>query len=407
MQKHDIPPGYKKSPVGIIPVEWEVVTFGEITLTSQYGVSYPSVNEGTHYIIGMKNIQDGQLIMKELSMVLMDEDEFEKCRLVSEDFLFNRTNSYDLVGKSVLIETDINATFASYLVRFKLKSDRVVPKFVYFFFNSDEAEKKLKAIATKAVSQANINPTVLQKNFLLPLPPLPEQQKIAAILAAWDRAIQTAEQLLQALRRRNKGLAQRLLSGKSLEKSWGTVSAAKIFQNVSIKNNNHKEPLLSATQEKGMIPRDMLETRVVMPTGETSSYKLVQKGDFVISLRSFQGGIEYSEYRGIVSPAYTVLRSKIEIEPLFFKHYFKSQTFIQRLASSVFGIRDGKQISFDNFSLLKLPFPPFPEQTRIATLLATADREAALHERRLHALREQKRGLMQALLTGRIRVKTE
>jgi len=402
-------PGYKHTPLGWIPEEWEVREFGEIVTSSQYGLSNVSANGGKHKIIGMKNIQGGKLVTENCATVSLSDKEFEKYKLITGDFLFNRTNSYDLVGKSVLIETDPNATFASYLIRFKLDKEKVVPKFVCYFFNTDKADKKLKAIATKAVSQANINPTVLQSVFEILIPTLPEQRKIAAILSTWDEAITKTLQLIAQLQQRNKGLMQQLLTGKKRlkgfdGKEWKKLHATDIFKSVSVKNNG-TERLLSATQGRGIIPRDMLEARVTMPAGETGSFKLVEIGDFVISLRSFQGGIEYSEYKGLVSPAYTVLKPTKPINTSFFKHYFKSYDFIGHLAVAVIGIRDGKQVSYEDFSILKLPYPDVEEQEAIAKVLDAAINEVKLHEHKFGALQQQKKGLMQKLLTGEVRVK--
>src|SRR5205823_10625762 len=130
----------------------------------------------------------------------------------------------------------------------------------------------------------------------------------------------------------------------------------------------------------------------------------IYPGDFVISLRSFQGGLECSRIRGAVSPAYHVIRPQIQIESEFFRHYFKSYDFVGRLAVAVIGIRDGKQISFDDFSYLRLPLPSLKEQKRIALVLNACEREIQVLENQLGAFKEQKRGLMQKLLTGQVRV---
>ena len=108
-----------------------------------------------------------------------------------------------------------------------------------------------------------------------------------------------------------------------IPEDWDVMKSGDLFCNYSKKNNGNEE-LLSVTQDKGVIPRTMVETRIAMPEGSTLSYKLVEKGDFVISLRSFQGGIEYSKYRGIVSPAYTILKNKKNIAAGYYKQWFKS-----------------------------------------------------------------------------------
>ena len=174
---------------------------------------------------------------------------------------------------------------------------------------------------------------------------------------------------------------------------WDTVPAKRLFREVSEKNHPTAE-LLSVTQEQGVLPRDQLEQRVVMPTGQLQTFKLVRSDDFVISLRSFQGGIEYSAYTGLVSPAYTVLRRQKQANSRYLKHLFKSRSFISELNTSVTGIREGKNISFSEMSYSLLPIPEENEQKKIADILdlKTAEIDAAIakKERLIELLDEQK-----------------
>lgn len=149
---------------------------------------------------------------------------------------------------------------------------------------------------------------------------------------------------------------------------WSIKKAKWIFREVSNKNYPN-EPLLSATQEHGVVPRDLLENRVMMPMGELVNYKLVEEGNFVISLRSFEGGIEYSKFRGLVSPAYTVLQNKILIEKRFFTYLMKSLHFIQELNKAITGVRDGKNINYKDFTEIYFPIVPNLEQKAIAHFL--------------------------------------
>lgn len=141
-----------------------------------------------------------------------------------------------------------------------------------------------------------------------------------------------------------------------------------------------------------------------MPDGSTEAYKRVEPGNFVISLRSFEGGLEYSRHRGLVSPAYTVIEPRGPVCDDFYRHYFKSTDFIGRLAVAVIGIRDGKQISYDDFAFLRLPAPSLKEQQEIADALNSADSLSEVHKNQLDTLRLEKRALMVELLTGRRRV---
>jgi type I restriction enzyme S subunit len=184
---------------------------------------------------------------------------------------------------------------------------------------------------------------------------------------------------------------------------WEVMRAKRVFQNVAEKGHPN-ERLLSATQDKGVIPRDLLEQRVVMPIGQLQSFKLVRENDFVISLRSFQGGIEHSAYRGLVSPAYTVLRIQSEgASPGFLRHLLKASSFISELNVSVTGIRQGKNVDYAEFAESFLPIPPKPEQDRIVAFLDRKTTEIdvliAKKQRQIELLDEQKAILIHSAVT--------
>ena len=164
--------------------------------------------------------------------------------------------------------------------------------------------------------------------------------------------------------------------------------------------------VLSSTQDRGIVPRDEVDIDIKYDACSLVNYKKVSKGNFVISLRSFQGGIEYSTYTGLVSPAYTVLSSRKEISDGYYKQFFKSTDYINRLNVAVYGIRDGKQISYEDFGRLRIPYPPIKEQDAIAEVLSAADREIDLLQQDIEQEKQKKKALMQLLLTGIVRVKT-
>lgn len=287
----------------------------------------------------------------------------------------------------------------------------------YLYYSLFALTDYLRKEVASGVGQPNLN-TELIGNVYISMPTLPEQKAIAAVLSTWDRGIRQLTDLIAAKLRFKQGLMQQLLTGQrrfkgfgkpsndtgQLPEGWKRLKASELFENFTQKKNDN-EDLLSVTQDRGVIPRTMLKGKVVMPESGTGGYKLVEPGNFVISLRSFQGGLEYSQYRGLVSPAYTVLKPCQTINEAFFRHYFKSYDFIQRLAVAVIGIRDGKQISYNDFESVKLPKPPIEEQERIAAVLDISDKEVDLLRKQLDSLKQQKKGLMQKLLTGEVRVK--
>ena len=177
------------------------------------------------------------------------------------------------------------------------------------------------------------------------------------------------------------------------------VHGNKLFKSITNKNHNSDLPILAITQDQGAVPRDQIEYNVTVTDKSLSNYKVVELGDFIISLRSFQGGIEYSRFKGICSPAYIILRKREEnISELYYKYFFKTWRYIQSLNRNLEGIRDGKMISYSQFSSVKVPYPrSFKEQQKIADCLSSIDELIDAENRKLKALEKYKKGLMQKL----------
>lgn len=178
---------------------------------------------------------------------------------------------------------------------------------------------------------------------------------------------------------------------------WDYLNGDKLFEPIINKNHNSDLPILAITQEQGAIPRDMIDYHVSVTDKSVESYKVVEVGDFIISLRSFQGGIEYSYYTGLCSPAYIILRKKIDLENDFYRHYFKSILFIRDLNKNLEGIRDGKMISYKQFSEILIPNPKSKEQQKIAACFSSLDDVITAESQRLDTLKDHKKGLLQNL----------
>lgn len=278
--------------------------------------------------------------------------------------------------------------------------NNITNQFLLYWFKTNEHLIKNMVVGT-GIGAGKLDTQELN-NIKILLPPLPEQEKIAGILSCWDDGIEKLSALIEKKKTQKKALMQQLL--KKI-KTTNMKRFDEIFKDYSIKNQPC-EKLLSATQDRGVLPRDMLQGRVMSPEGSLVGYKLVNIGDFVISLRSFQGGFEYSNYKGIISPAYTVLKNIINIDKQFYRHFFKSYEFIEKyLSIAVVGIRDGKQISYQDLCSVKIPYPDLAEQKSIAEILSKADEEIELLNKKLEAFKQEKKALMQQLLTGKIRVK--
>lgn len=164
---------------------------------------------------------------------------------------------------------------------------------------------------------------------------------------------------------------------------------------------------LSATQKYGVIPQSLFMARedqkVVLALSGTEAFKHVEQEDFVISLRSFQGGIERSKFSGCVSTAYTVLRATKPIDPDYWAYLLKSDSYISVLSSTTDGIREGKSISYDQFGDLTLPNPPLSDQRDVSTFLdnETAKIDGLIEEQRrlIDLLKEKRQAVISRAVT--------
>ena len=163
------------------------------------------------------------------------------------------------------------------------------------------------------------------------------------------------------------------------------------------------EPLLAATQSQGVVLKEKYDSRTVLPSNEVDQFKLVREGDFVISLRSFQGGIEYTYDQGIISPAYTVIYPYNPLTRDYFARLFKSRPFVQNLATCVTGIREGQNIDYTRLQVQTIPVPPPDEQAAIARFLDHADdqiqRYIAVKERLIALLEEERQAVIHQAVT--------
>ena len=181
------------------------------------------------------------------------------------------------------------------------------------------------------------------------------------------------------------------------DKPWKVFKAEELFQNITDKNHPD-ETVLTIIQGKGTLPREQAGRNIHYDDASLSNYKKVEQGDFIIHLRSFEGGLEMANEAGIVSPAYTILRCKRPHSSLFYDAYFHTDEFINHnLSKSVEGIRDGRQISYEAFKWLGIPYCEPTEQEKISNLFAALNEKIAKQRDLIEALKKYKRGVMRAI----------
>ena len=180
---------------------------------------------------------------------------------------------------------------------------------------------------------------------------------------------------------------------------WKVFKAEELFQNITDRNHPD-ETVLTIIQGKGTLPREQAGRNIHYDDASLSNYKKVEQGDFIIHLRSFEGGLEMANEAGIVSPAYTILRCKRPHSSLFYDAYFHTDEFINHnLSKSVEGIRDGRQISYEAFKWLGIPYCEPTEQEKISTLFSTFNERIAKQRDLVESLKKYKRGVNNQILS--------
>jgi len=202
---------FKETPIGKIPKDWEIVRLGDALELCQYGLSIPMSNQGKYPIIRMDEIVDGYVVPTITKYVDLDDKTFRDFKLEKGDILFNRTNAYELVGRTGIFLLDGDYVFASYLLR--LRPNREIFDSHFLTFYLIYSQSRIRQLATKAVHQANINATNL-KRLIVPKPSLPEQKKIAEILVSMDNVLRQKKGKKEKLVRMKKRLMDLFLTGK-------------------------------------------------------------------------------------------------------------------------------------------------------------------------------------------------
>ena len=241
------------------------------------------------------------------------------------------------------------------------------------------------------------------------IPTIEEQQKIGSFFKQLDNTIALHQRKFDLLKEQKKGYLQKMfpkngakvpeLRFAGFADDWEERKSKDIFK-PKIRKGEPDLPVLSVTQTSGVVYRDEVGIDIKYDISTLKNYKVIEPNDFVISLRSFQGGFELSDKLGITSPAYTIFvpKSPEEQNNLFWRIQFKRFQFIQSLKTVTFGIRDGKSISFNEFGDLKIKFPSnILEQQKIGAFFKKLDDTIALHQRKLDLLKEQKKGFLQKM----------
>lgn len=395
MNKH-IPQGYKDSPLGIIPKEWEVKRLGEIcTFLDSQRIPIKDADRGK--MQGKYPYYGASGIIDYVNDYIFDDDLI----LLSEDganIIMRSTPLAFLVSGKVWINNHAHVLktksgFSRYYVCNYLES------LSYDKYNTGTAQPKL-------------NREVCEKIPVL-LPPKKEQNRLSELFTTWDTAIEKQSELIEKLKLRKRALMQQLLTGKKrllgFSGGWKHVPIKSFANELSNRNvDGINYIVLSCTKYDGLVPSLEYFGKQIY-SNDLSSYKIIPQGHFAYATNHIEeGSVGYqSSYEnGLISPMYTVfVTNKGKVNDTFLYAVLKSHHLIYLYKSMMEGsINRRGGLRWNPFSTIKIDLPSLEEQNAIASVLIKADKEIELAKDKLANLQYQKRGLMQQLLTGKKRV---
>ena len=239
--------------------------------------------------------------------------------------------------------------------------------------------------------------------YPLRLPSISEQHKIAALFSLIDERIEVQNAIIKEREAQKAALLRRLfdrtLRFPEFTDEWKEYQNSEVFEIISEKNTDLRDSnVVSASMNYGVVLRDEIGVDIKYEQESIRGYKVVRDGDYIVHLRSFQGGFAFSRLNGICSPAYTILRPRSNmLEYGFLESYFCSSRFITSLKRVTYGIRDGRSISVEEWMSEKTSLPTLAEQKKIAALLSAIDERIAVEKEYAALLQKQKAYLLRQM----------
>lgn len=395
---------YKNTPIGPIPTDWEVKKLGELGETLN-GLTYSpkdivEKNEGI-LVLRSSNIQNDNLVFDDNVFVKSKNLKYNPVEL-NDILICVRNGSKSLIGKNALITEEAKGmAFGAFMSIYRSELN----SYLYHCFKSDIYQNHINKNLGATIN--SINGSDL-KQFSFPLPPLPEQQKIAEVLSTWDKAIQKTDTIIKKLQDRNKALAFSLLRGKIVSKNSKEITLSKFLTFTPREINKPTENYLALgirSHGKGLFHKPDSDPKAI---AMDKLYE-VKENDFIVNITfAWEHAVAIvgkEDVGGLVShrfPTYEIDTNQVKVE--YFRHLIL-QPFFRKMLENISpgGAGRNRVLSKKDLLKLKVSIPTLEEQEKLAEILNTAKQEVKQYQQKLQALRLQKKGLMQQLLTGKVR----
>ncbi|AXU29203.1 TPA: restriction endonuclease subunit S [Clostridioides difficile] len=409
-----VPLGYKKSKVGIIPNDWEEKSLSELIEELETGVSVNSYDfkakTGEKAVLKTSCVSNGKFDPYENKLIIEKEIDRAKLNPKSGEIIISRMNTPQLVGEIGYIEKDYPELFLPDRLWQSKLNKGVDGRWLAECLITEKIKYQIKDIATgTSNSMKNISKTSFL-SLKIPFTIYEEQKKISDILNLWNKKIELKEKLLIEKQKQKKGLIERFLTGKVRLNGFNDKVEIKKLKDyiseIKVKNKDNKERrILSVTNRQGFILQEEKFDRIIA-SNDLSNYKIVKKGQFAYNpSRVNVGSLDLLTNfdSGLLSPMYVIFECNDDLDKDYLYQFLKSNLFLKYIPRLLQGsVRDS--LSFEALQQVRIFIPKVEEQKSIANILKTSDKEIKLLSKEIELLKEQKKGLMQLLLTGIVRV---
>jgi len=403
-----------------IPKEWKEVKLQEVLTLLRNGLVKKQNKDGKGYpITRIETISDEKIDITKVGYIEhITQNEIDLYKLTEGDILFSHINSLVHIGKTAIYDGKPSALLHGMnLLILRSNKSFVFPMFLLYQLRYLRMKDLFRNIAKKAVNQASINQTELGK-VGIPLPPLPEQRKIAEILGTVDKAIEKVEQAIEKADRLKKGLMQELLTKGIGHKEFKESEIGRIPKEWEVVKLGDKDvsnlimgqsPPSSTYNKKGEgLPflQGKAEFGEIHPTPLlycSRPIKIAEKNDVLLSVRAPVGDVNIASLKSCIGRGLTTIRPKNN--RLYYLYLFYYLIFKKRIFKSLSTGSTFKAIRRSEIENYLIPLPSLPEQQKIAEILDTVDKRRELLKVKKQIFERVKRELMNDLLTGRKRVK--